>query len=357
MQTSSARFFLGRIADGVRLSPGAIARAAFLAAAMGFATKVDAVQIEMVTVGNPGNASDTTGYGGVAYSYQIGKYEVTIGQYTDFLNAAAKSDPYGLYNSNMGTNLNLAGISRAGAVGSYTYSVIGSSVNKPIAFVSWFDAARFANWMQNGQGSGSTEIGAYTLAGGTGPMAPARNQGAQFYVPTEHEWYKAAYYSPVKGGLGSAGYYAFATQSNSPPGNVVGGGANQANYYRNSLLSVTQSASYSSSQNYLADVGAFTNSASYYGTFDQTGNLYEWNMLDGATGSPLGIRGGSWQNDDAYAYLSSSSRFLMGPAWEDFITGFRLAAPVAPVPEPSTCAMAVAGLACGGWQMFRRRRA
>jgi hypothetical protein len=29
---------------------------------------------------------------------------------------------------------------------------------------------------------------------------------------------------------------------------------------------------------------------------------------------------------------------------------------VSVVPEPSTYAMAVAGLACGGWQMWRRRR-
>jgi hypothetical protein len=29
---------------------------------------------------------------------------------------------------------------------------------------------------------------------------------------------------------------------------------------------------------------------------------------------------------------------------------------VSAVPEPSTYAMAIAGLACGGWQAFRRRR-
>jgi hypothetical protein len=36
--------------------------------------------------------------------------------------------------------------------------------------------------------------------------------------------------------------------------------------------------------------------------------------------------------------------------------GFCLASPVA-VPEPSTCAMALTGLACGGYSLFRRRRA
>ncbi|MFM8290591.1 MAG: PEP-CTERM sorting domain-containing protein, partial [Planctomycetia bacterium] len=84
-------------------------------------TAAHAVTIDWVTVGDPGNANDTinTGtnpnYGAVADSYQIGKYDVTISQYTDFLNAAAKSDPYSLYNSNMASDLTIAGISRAGS--------------------------------------------------------------------------------------------------------------------------------------------------------------------------------------------------------------------------------------------------
>ncbi len=58
-----------------------------------------AVTIDMVTVGDPGNTADTTTYGAVADAFQIGKYEVTIGQYTDFLNAVAATDPYSLYNA------------------------------------------------------------------------------------------------------------------------------------------------------------------------------------------------------------------------------------------------------------------
>ena len=46
--------------------------------------------LDIVTVGNPGNAADTaTGYGSVGYTYQMGKYDVTAGQYTAFLNAVA----------------------------------------------------------------------------------------------------------------------------------------------------------------------------------------------------------------------------------------------------------------------------
>jgi formylglycine-generating enzyme required for sulfatase activity len=273
------------------------------------------VTIDWVTVGNPWNASDWTGYGAVNYDYRIGKYEVTIQQYADFLNAAAKSDPYSLYSGNMATGLNMAGISRAGSSGSYTYSVInngGNSGNRPIAYVSWFDAARFANWMQNGQGSGSTETGAYTLNGVTSGTAPAKNPGAQFYIPTENEWYKAAYYSPNYGGSGVGGYYTYATQSNVAPGTTIGSSPNQANYDQ-PLGTAT-------------DVGSFSGSGSFYGTFDQSGNVYQWNDLNGTAGSSRGLRGGFWSDDSNF--VSSSIGYGFGPSVEASSIGFRLASPV-----------------------------
>ena len=250
----------------------------------------------MVTVGNPGNVGDTRvgvntfGYGSVAYDYQIGKYDVTIGQYTSFLNAVAATDTFSLYNSKMGTELNIAGISQTGGSGSYTYSVLGSA-NRPITYVSWWDSARFSNWMANGQPTGAqtsttTENGAYNVNGATYGDAVAKNvtnpntnAAPTFYVPTENEWYKAAYYSPTLGGVGVPGYCAYATQSNTDPGNAVGSLANQANY-NNGVYSVTQSSDFDSSQNYLTDVGAFTNSGSFYHTFDQSGNVRQWNDLD-----------------------------------------------------------------------------
>jgi formylglycine-generating enzyme len=331
------------------------------------------ITIDWVTVGDPGNAADTTTYGGVAYDYQIGKYDVTIGQYTAFLNAVAATDTYSLYNTSMATDLNMAGISRTGSSGSYTYSVInngGDSSNRPITYVSWWDSARFSNWMANGQPTGAqssttTENGAYNVNGVTSGSAPGRNTvnpntsaAPTFYIPTENEWYKAAYYSPVKGGVGSPGYYAYATQSDTAPGNTIGSGANQANYYAGDFA-VTQSSSYSASQNYLTDVGAFTNSESFYGTFDQSGNVYKWNDLDGlaASGSSRGRRGGDWIND-AFN-LSSSFRNTLDPSNEGDDIGFRLASPVAtPIPEPGTwAAMAIfaGGAAYAGWR--RRRQA
>ncbi len=103
----------------------------------------EAITIATVPVGNPGNANDpSTGslFGGVAYNYNIGEYDVTVGQYTAFLNAVAATDTYGLYNSGMATDGNVAGIQQNGPSGGYTYNVIGSA-NHPITYVNWFDAA------------------------------------------------------------------------------------------------------------------------------------------------------------------------------------------------------------------------
>ena len=198
------------------LSLGLAVVACLLAAPAG----ADQITYDMVTVGNPGNGNDTggTNNGAVSYEYQIGKYDVTIGQYTAFLNAADPNgtNPNNIYNSSMATDLNIAGISyTAGASAGAKYAVInngGNSSNRPITYVSWFDAARFANWMTNGPGAGSTETGAYTLGNATTGPAVAVNPGAAFYIPTNNEWYKAAYYSPNYGGVGVAGYYDYATQ-------------------------------------------------------------------------------------------------------------------------------------------------
>jgi sulfatase modifying factor 1 len=325
---------------------------------------------ELVPVGDAGNANDTTGYGGVAYEFQIGKYEVTIGQYVAFLNAVAKDDTYSLYSSLMASMQSTAGISRAGTTGSFTYTAIGpigattagadSPTSRPITFVTWFDTARFANWLSNGQPTGgqgpsTTENGAYALNGAISGTAPAMNAlnpntGSipLYRIPTENEWYKAAYY---KGSGTNAGYWDYATQSDVAPGNTIGSGTNQANYAPDGVFSITQSST-SSSQNYLTNVGAFSGSPSAYGTYDQSGNVYEWNDLTGAANASRGLRGGNW-NGIALG-LSSTNRYAFNPSM-DFNDGFRLASPVA-VPEPSTYAMALAGLACGGYSMFGRRK-
>src|SRR6476646_9888043 len=155
--------------------------------------------LQFVTVGDPGNAPDTvvetnfgtSGYGSVNYLYQIGKYDVTAGQYTQFLNAVAASDPYGLWVSNMLQTPYRIGIHQVGATGSYHYTVEAGYENFPVNYVSWGDAARFCNWLQNGQptgpeGPGTTETGSYTLNGAhthddhAALAAVVRNPGARY---------------------------------------------------------------------------------------------------------------------------------------------------------------------------------
>jgi formylglycine-generating enzyme required for sulfatase activity len=116
---------------------------------------------------------------------------------------------------------------------------------------------------------------------------------------------------------------------------------------------VTQSGAFDSNQNYLSDVGAFSNSASRYGTFDQSGNVWEWNDLDGLGAGQRGVRGGYW--NAGQSFLVSTYGITMVPSYEGDDLGFRLASPVA-VPEPSTCVMALAGLAYGGYLVRRRRK-
>jgi hypothetical protein len=100
--------------------------------------------IEWVTIGDPGNAADDTGFGAVETAYRIGKFEVTVGQYVEFLNAKAASDPLGLYPD--GVN---SGIERSGSPGSYTYVAPLGSL--PVNYVDFYDALRFVNWLHNGR--------------------------------------------------------------------------------------------------------------------------------------------------------------------------------------------------------------
>ncbi len=313
------------------------------ACSQGSSSNSQSVNYSLVTVANPNNESDPlTGFGGVNYIYQIGKYDVTIGQYTAFLNAIAKVDTYGLYNPQMGTDLNSAGISRSIVSGNYVYTVMyngGNSTNRPITYVTWLDAARFANWMANGQPSGTqnsstTENGAYNLNGAMSGNAVTKNlinpntgQIPSYAIPTYNEWYKAAYYSPQLNS-GKGGYYMYATESNTAPGNVIGDLPNNANNFPGSTFSVTQSATYLyATQNYLTDVGAFTASASYYGTFDQNGNVYQWNDLDGSPTPYRGLAGGYWfAGANAMQATIYSTNSITGT---DNGTGFRLAAPSA----------------------------
>lgn len=139
-----------------------------------------AVTMQMSPVGYAGNAPDSHfGYqfGAVSYNYSIGTYDVTYSQYAAFLNAKASvSDPYGLWNSHMdvSSGRGYEGIVRSGT-GPYSYAVAPGYANKPVVAVTWYDAIRFVNWLQNGQGNGDTESGTYSLT-------PIAGSGADWNV-------------------------------------------------------------------------------------------------------------------------------------------------------------------------------
>ena len=119
------------------------------------------VTFDWVTIGNSGNAPDQVyelnnpielQFGAVDYTYRISKHEVTNTHYTDFLNSVADTDTNALYSTSMGS---VGGITRSGSSGSYIYSTSAGHEDKPVNFVSFWNSLRFANWMQNGQPTGT----------------------------------------------------------------------------------------------------------------------------------------------------------------------------------------------------------
>jgi formylglycine-generating enzyme required for sulfatase activity len=314
---------------------------------------VSTVSIPTVPVGSPGNAADSSGFGSVGYAYSIGEYDVTASQYCAFLNAVAASDPYGIYHPNMaGTTLGNPGIIQSGSSGSFTYSVIDGRGNYPVTDVSFWNATRFANWLDNGQpnapeGAGTTETGTYNLF--TTAMdaallatptnknyltttqadnnAVTRSANAQWAVSSENEWYKAAYYDPALNG-GAGGYFQFPVASNSmndTQANIGGAGINDT-----------------------TPVGSYAD-PSYYGTYDQGGDVYQWNETETDGFNVRGMRGGAWDDGGDYGRAGSYESTYQQPWIADNDLGFR----VSLVPEPAS--IGVIGMVAATLLMRRKR--
>ena len=276
-----------------------------------FVTTNGLTGLETVTVGNPGNEGEWSGKnhggdgldrlcGAVDYVYEIGKYEVTAGQYTIFLNAVAATDTYDLYNSDMENHFWGCKIMRHGLPGEHYYTINPDWANRPVNFVSWADAARFCNWLHNNQpigaqGPDTTENGAYDLNGAVLPEDLGdieRKSDWRWAIPTEDEWYKAAYH---KNDGTTNHYWNYPTASDNcptleaPPGTDLINGS--ANHY-------TAEGTYPLGHPYYRnEAGAYTTkpSQSSYGTFDQAGNVWEWNENVQNDGE-RGLRGGSFHS-------------------------------------------------------------
>jgi formylglycine-generating enzyme required for sulfatase activity len=257
------------------------------------------VVMDYVTVGHPDNPNDvhtdSTGgtYGMVPYTYRIGMYEVTAEQYCVFLNAVAVDDTYGLYDPRMAqgqgkydTGCRIrrcrpASMPEEISSCSDTYTVDAGWAHRPVNFVDFWDACRFANWLHNGQPLGSqdantTENGAYTLNGYTGDDGREilRNPNARVWIPSADEWYKAAYH---KNDGVTNHYWDYPTGSDVQPSNEIidPDPGNNANLRIDDTI--IAGLPYTIGQPYWrTEVGEFENSASPYGTYDQAGNMREW---------------------------------------------------------------------------------
>jgi formylglycine-generating enzyme len=291
-----------------------------------FGSGANTFTIDFVDVGNAGNANDagaggglySSPYGGVAYDYRMGTYEIS----QDMITKA--------------TNLGMTNVT----AGAYTG-------DEPAASMQWYEAAAFVNWLNTSQGYqaaydltyssswsmtlwGASEQATTGVDSGTNPY---RHKDAYYFLPSEDEWYKAAFHQ--NDGV-TANYWDYATGSNTIPTAVASGTTAGTAVY-----------------NGQADPADITQAGglSPYGTMGQNGNVWEWSesAFDGSNNvntENRAIRGGRWS--DSENFLRSSGRFDFGPTSVSDGIGFR----VASVPEPSAAMLVL--MAGGAWLLRRR---
>jgi formylglycine-generating enzyme required for sulfatase activity len=298
---------------------------------------------DWATVGNPGNAGEVQPegtFGAVNYTYRISKHEVTNDQYAEFLNKVAATDANGLFHSSMD-------ITRSGPSGSVTYSATAGFGPNPVNYLSFYNGMRFVNWLENGQptgaqGVGTTEAGVYTIDTG---LNETRAANATYFIPSEDEWYKAAYYDPTLGfgpGGPGGGYWDYPTQNDiAPIPQAPPGGANSANV-EGAVGDTTE-------------VGAYPGSTSFYGLFDQAGNVFEWNEAV-VGGDRRGVRGGAFDPEASmFGYgrdnTGSTFREIASPFVAAAELGFRVASVV---PEPG--ALILMSIGAVGLLVRRKRK-
>lgn len=325
-------------------------------AVMSLSTVVFGVTIDYTPVGNPGNpANGATGWGAVSDVFKISKYETTNAQYAEFLNKvdAGGTNPNGVYSALMGSDVTGGITFNSAAASGSKYSVkagapagtpAGTSYgNMPVLFTSWFSAARFANWLQNGQqaNAASMETGAYTLNNQTAGPIPSRNAGATVYLPSRDQWYKAGFYN-------GSSYTMYPTNNVTAPANTITNVtlANVANYGAAATPTISP-----------INVGSYVNTTSSYGAYDMFGNVTEYTDTAGSAanaGRPQ-VFSGSWATllTDAGLWNKQGTAIFRNSNATTSQMGFRVAA----VPEPATIALASVGIgALAGLDWMKRRK-
>ena len=288
-----------------------------------FGSGGNAFTIDLVPIGNAGNADDagaggglySSPYGGVPYVYNMGVTEVS----QDWITKA--------------TNLGMTNVTAGAWAG-----------NQPAANMTWFEAAAFVNFLNTSTGHQAAyqlDVGNTTLTVWTSGQAWQaggenlyRHKDAYYFLPSDDEWYKAAYHQ--NDGV-TANYWDYATGSNTIPTAVASGtGAGTAVY---------------NGQPAPADVDN-DGGLSPYGTRGQNGNVWEWqeSAFDGINDSSSEDRallGGFW--GDSEDILRASFRNVVAPTYSLSSVGFR----VASVPEPSSTVLM---LSASLLALARRRR-
>ena len=296
-----------------------------------FGSGANQFSIDFVNIGYAGNAAKvvdygpepdfpdnydapSAGYGAVNYDYGIGKYEITIDQFTKA--DAASGGQIGNGNEDLWDS----GVAMPPPYGNANFGV-----NAPASLIQLHEAAKFANWLT----SGNAGIGVYSFTGNTltGINRLYRNANDMAYVlPTDDEWYKAAYYKPVDDGS----YSLYSSGLDTPP--VAGaGGWNYKPDLPHAFQPAWETGSGAEEQN---------------GTYDMMGNVWEW-METSTTNDKFIVRGGSSYVDDLYLD-SETYRPSLASSFEQANIGFRVVA----IPEPGSLAM-VALLGSGIWGIRR----
>jgi len=274
------------------------------------------VTLDFTTIDSPGNAADTTGYGSVAHDYRIMTYELTTDQYNTV--AAATTLP--------------------NAAAPWTG-------NQPAAGIKYSEAASFANWLT----SGDVTQGAYTISAQStvtidraGAIA-TYGYGNVFVIPTDDEWYKAAFYDSA-----NDVYFDYGTGSDTTPTPTTGSTNADEAVYR--ILQVFPSEPLGPAE--VNNAGG----VSAYGTMAQSGNIAEY-IEQIATDTKPRHRGGHY-SDGADTNLSSTG--LRGSNSSDFSTpstvGLRMVLLTAEpggvlIPEPGAASL----LAVGATLLLARR--
>ena len=295
-----------------------------------FGTGANQFTLDFTTIGNPGNAADTTGYGSVGYTYRIGTYAISQNQ-----------------------------IDKATASGLANVTAGAWSGDQPAANMTWYESAAFVNWLNTSKGfqpaynltwSGSTWSMALWTATDSGYDSNNlfRNSLAKYFLPSENEFYKAAYGNSD----GSGDYFGWTTLGTYPTAVASGTTAGTAVYNQ----------SWDQAPASVYEAGGLSS----YGTMGQGGNVWQWqeSAYDGVNddaSKDRAILGGAWYS--GISTLGSMGRYptdLMGrisPDGGPFSVGFRVAsvADVGSIPEPSTYALFGLGI-IGALLSVRRKR-